>query len=152
MASMAALQLLLYAAMLRAHHPTADGIRSTIRAGRKGQRDKDSLLTLRVEGQSVLTEEHDLRLQGRRLRQVVAGLLPEAHEGLIRARRGEPIPMCGLPGAGVDFRMVNGGEDGMPDSPGRKALLVAYYWPPAAGPASNAGSNSPNTSGNAAGI
>lgn len=78
-----ALQLLLYAAMLRAHHPTADGIRSTIRAGRKGQRDKDSLLTLRWEGQSVLTEEHDLRLQGW-LRQVVADLLPEAHDGLIR--------------------------------------------------------------------
>ena len=30
--------------------------------------------------------------------------------------------------------MVNGGEDGMPDSPDRKALLVAYYWPPAGGP------------------
>ena len=40
-------------------------------------------MTLSWEGQSVLTEEHDLRLQGW-LRQVVADLLPEAHEGLIR--------------------------------------------------------------------
>ena len=78
-----ALQLLLYAAMLRAHHPSADGIRSTIRAGRKGKLDKSSLLTLRWEGQSVLTEEHDLRLQSW-LRDVIGNLLPEAHDGLIR--------------------------------------------------------------------
>ena len=78
-----ALQLLLYAAMLRAHHPEAEGIRSTIRAGRKGSRDKDSLLTLRWEGSATLTEEHDLRLQGW-LREVISGLLPEAHDGRIR--------------------------------------------------------------------
>ena len=78
-----ALQLLLYAAMLRASHPEADRIRPSIRAGRKGSRDKDSLLTLRWEGSTTLTEEHDLRLQGW-LREVISGLLPEAHDGRIR--------------------------------------------------------------------
>ena len=75
-----ALQLLLYAAMLRAHHPEADGIRSTIRAGRKGSRDKDSLLTLRWEGSATLTEEHDLRLQGW-LREVIPCSFPRPTTG-----------------------------------------------------------------------
>ena len=77
-----ALQLLLYAAMLRAHHPEAHHIRSTIRAGRKGKRDRHSLLTLKWNGQSDLTEEHDLQLQSW-LRQVISSLIPENQDSVV---------------------------------------------------------------------
>ena len=77
-----ALQLLLYAAMLRAHHPEAEHIRSTIRAGRKGKNDKQSLITLQWEGERDLTQEHDLKLQAW-LRQIVASLLPENADAVV---------------------------------------------------------------------
>ena len=77
-----ALQLLLYAAMLRASHPQAEHIRSTIRAGRKGPRDKHSLLTLKWEGDSNLTKEHDLKLQSW-LRKIISSLVPDSAEDTI---------------------------------------------------------------------
>lgn len=71
-----ALQLLLYAAMLRAQHPEAERIAPTIRAGRKGASDKHSLLGLRWNGTSVLSEEHDLQLQGW-IQSMVHRLIPD---------------------------------------------------------------------------
>ncbi len=71
-----ALQLLLYAAMLRARHPEAGHIRSAIRAGRKGPGDGSSLLTLKWEGSSQLDDTHDAML-GEWLAEVVTGLLPD---------------------------------------------------------------------------
>jgi len=70
-----ALQLLLYAAMLRASHPEAHAIRSAIRAGRKGAGDASSLLTLKWEGNSVLDPSHDDLLKDW-LGEVVTSLLP----------------------------------------------------------------------------
>lgn len=74
-----ALQLLLYAAMLRADQPQAAAIRSTIRAGRTGPGDRSSLLTLNWEGATLLDPTHDDQLSAW-LGEVVASLLPsEAH-------------------------------------------------------------------------
>jgi len=78
-----ALQLLLYAAMLRAVHPDAARIRSSIRAGRKGSGDESSLLTLFWEGNSDLDESHDLRLQSW-LSSVVHVLRPDEQDASIR--------------------------------------------------------------------
>jgi len=78
-----ALQLLLYAAMLRASHPEADRIRPSIRAGRKGDGDKSSLLTLSWQGESDLGPEHDRRLQTW-LEGVVHVLRPHEHDVDIR--------------------------------------------------------------------
>ena len=143
-----ALQLLLYAAMLRAttQPRTAFAPRSVrgARTARQGQP-----VDPRWEGQSVLTEEHDLRLQGW-LRQVVADLLPKRMTAS-STRRGEPI-LCGLPGAGVDFRHGEWRRGRHARFPGQKSTARGLLLAPAGGPASNAGSNSPNTSGNAAGI
>lgn len=58
-----ALQLLLYASMLRAQHPEAEKVRPAIRAGRKGEKDTSSLLTLSWEGESELGPSHDLKIQ-----------------------------------------------------------------------------------------
>jgi hypothetical protein len=71
-----ALQLLLYAAMLRARHPEAYAIRSAIRAGRKGPGDESSLLTLQWEGTSLLDPSHDDLLRDW-LGEIVSGLLPD---------------------------------------------------------------------------
>ena len=78
-----ALQLLLYAAMLRAVHPEAEAIRPTIRAGRKGPRDRHSLLTLSWEGTSDLGPEHDLQLQSW-LQDLMATLIPDGPDAVIR--------------------------------------------------------------------
>jgi hypothetical protein len=71
-----ALQLLLYAAMLRARHPEAHAIRSAIRAGRKGPGDGSSLLTLQWEGTSALDPSHDDLLRDW-LGEIVSDLLPK---------------------------------------------------------------------------
>lgn len=73
-----ALQLLLYAAMLRAGRPEAHGIKSAIRAGRKGPGDPNSLLTLNWSGNQVLDPGHDDLLK-EWLGTVVGALLPD-HE------------------------------------------------------------------------
>lgn len=78
-----ALQLLLYAAMLRAVHPEAEAIRPTIRAGRKGPRDRHSLLTLSWEGNSDLGPDHDLKLQAW-LQDLMATLLPTDPDAVIQ--------------------------------------------------------------------
>ena len=74
-----ALQLLLYAAMLREKHPEAQAIRSAIRAGRKGAGDATSLLTLEWDGTSLLNHEHDDALKTW-LGEVVSALLPANDE------------------------------------------------------------------------
>lgn len=75
-----ALQLLLYAAMLRARHPEAHAIQSAIRTGRKGSGDSSSLLHLKWNGQTLLEPEHDDLLK-EWLGTVVVSLLPgEGHE------------------------------------------------------------------------
>lgn len=70
-----ALQLLLYAAMLRSRHPEAGLIQSAIRAGRKGPGDASSLLTLKWDGKTLLDPTHDDLLK-EWLGAVVASLLP----------------------------------------------------------------------------
>lgn len=70
-----ALQLLLYAAMLRAKYPEANAIRSAIRAGRKGPGDNSSLLTLNWDGAQQLDAHHDDLLKDW-LGEVVDDLLP----------------------------------------------------------------------------
>ena len=74
-----ALQLLLYAAMLRARFPEAHAIRSAIRAGRKGAGDATSLLTLTWDGSNMLDPSHDDLLK-EWLGQVVEELLPKSDE------------------------------------------------------------------------
>ena len=78
-----ALQLLLYAAMLRARYPEAERIRPSIRAGRKGKGDNSSLLTLSWEGESDLSESHDLQLQSW-LSSIIQVLRPDEHDVPIR--------------------------------------------------------------------
>ena len=73
-----ALQLLLYAAMLRAQHPQAEKIRPAIRAGRKGEKDTSSLLTLSWEGESELSPDHDLKIQAW-LSSIIHVLRPDQH-------------------------------------------------------------------------
>lgn len=77
-----ALQLLLYAAMLRSIHPEAHAIRSAIRAGRKGPGDSSSLLTLQWEGTSLLDPTHDDLLR-EWLGEIVTGLLPKGPSSTI---------------------------------------------------------------------
>ena len=77
-----ALQLLLYAAMLRDKHPEAHAIRSAIRAGRKGLGDATSLLTLHWDGATLLNHEHDDALKTW-LGEVVSTLLPNNDEDTV---------------------------------------------------------------------
>jgi ATP-dependent helicase/nuclease subunit B len=77
-----ALQLLLYAAMLRDKHPEAHAIRSAIRAGRKGLGDATSLLTLHWDGATLLNHEHDDALKTW-LGEVVSALLPSNDEDTV---------------------------------------------------------------------
>lgn len=77
-----ALQLLLYAAMLRARFPEAHAIRSAIRAGRKGTGDATSLLTLHWDGSDLLDPGRDDLLK-EWLGEVVEGLLPKSDEDTI---------------------------------------------------------------------
>lgn len=77
-----ALQLLLYAAMLRATRPEAEVIRSAIRAGRKDKTDAHSLLTLEWNKSSLLDPSHDAMLE-EWLVEVVDNLLPSDEDDTV---------------------------------------------------------------------